>query len=792
MPSSWVTGICNFAFFLSGFAALVYELSWSRQLGQLLGHTPHAAGVVLGSLFLGMSVGYGQGARLTRHVSPLLGYSLAEFAVALWAMLIPQALQLAQDYIGSSGSPSQLTSALHTGFCFVLLLPGAVALGLTLPTMAAFLSRSDKRRIVTAYGWNLAGAFLGVASATLTLLVEVGIVGSSYLAAVVSATAGLIGVIVLAIYGTGRLNQESDLAELNRTDPARILKSGQSHTSDRVPGVYAALFGFGTLACQVLYLRLFSLVFHNSTYTFGAVAAAFLAALAIGAAFAGWLSRLIAAKALLPWMALMSSFAVLASLFVFLTTTGLEYMVSTGSFAAYLGQSAVLVGVVVVPFGTVCGTLLPLLWTAPGTTTDAAAQVGRLGMLNSLGAAAGSVAAGGLLLPWFGLWGSFIVVCTLFAVISATEFYRLKQRGMAALTAFSILVFALTSWSVLREWLQPASLRQEAIVRRWESRHGWIDLVRDRDTGELKIRQNLHYRLGATGARHVRERRQAHIPLLLHPQPKNVLLLGQGTGITAAGALQFDGVQRVTIVELVPEVVEAARRLGEHNSEIFDDPRATIEVDDARHFLRKTTAQYDVIISDLFVPWESQSGYLYTVDHYEVARSRLTDRGLFCQWLPLYQLGKQDFEMIADSFATTFPFTTLWWGQLDGNQAILALVGTEKPLSVDPTVVHQRISAMDRRTADPLLVNGTQLFDLSAGWWRMSPDTPLNTDEHPRLEFTAPRSHGDRRLLMGAALEKYFDSSLSDLDDPFRVQSGRAQAAMHDRRAFQHFLLFGD
>ena len=110
----------------------------------------------------------------------------------------------------------------------------------------------------------------------------------------------------------------------------------------------------------------------------------------------------------------------------------------------------------------------------------------------------------------------------------------------------------------------------------------------------------------------------------------------------------------------------------------------------ARHHLLAHDTKYDVIISDLFVPWESESGYLYTVEHYQVAASRLKPDGMFCQWLPLYQLGPREFESIANSFASVFPSTTIWWAQLETTSPVIGLIGKKTPLKVDIDSLNKR------------------------------------------------------------------------------------------------------
>jgi len=95
--SQWPRRMAYLVFLLSGIAALIYEISWSRQLGLLFGHTVHAASVVLGSYFAGMAVGYYVGGHLSKRVRPLVGYAAAEIVVAAWAFAIPLILQWSES-----------------------------------------------------------------------------------------------------------------------------------------------------------------------------------------------------------------------------------------------------------------------------------------------------------------------------------------------------------------------------------------------------------------------------------------------------------------------------------------------------------------------------------------------------------------------------------------------------------------------------------------------------------------------------------------------------------------------
>ncbi len=793
------SALCYFIFFLSGAAALVYEISWSRQIGLLFGHTVHAAAVVLASYFAGMAVGYVIGARWASRVPPLLGYGVAELVVAVWACLIPLLLSWSEvpEIASWLSSPSfAWQTAVRVVFAFLLLLPATTALGATLPMIAEFLALQRSRdiadstnaaRVSLAYALNTAGALVGVLSATFFLLVLVGVRTSSYVAAGVSAACAIAALLV----GAERRKRS---AENKREETAPHSGSLLSALSSP-PFLLAALSGFGTLALEVLYTRMFSLVFHNSTYTFGAVVAVFLGSLALGAALAARLQRRYRLVGLAGWASGTGALATVLSVLVFVGLTDLDYFSYGQSFSQYLSGAFVLVLLVVAPPITLLGMLLPLAWKAAGRGDGAGSVVGRLTAANTIAAAAGALAASFLLLPWIGLWQSFVLLGALFLAVGLA---LLLRSGRPIWACGGAVVFGGLALVALRSPIEPNDARMqggEKLVRRWNSPYGWIDVVRHEKTGSYRVRQNLHYRFGRTGG-NAREYRQAHIPLLLHPQPREILFMGLGTGLTAGGAVPHREVEHIVAVELIPEVVKAARLLAEHNYGVVDHEKVEIRVDDARHYLLATDRRFDVIISDLFVPWESETGYLYTVEHYRVARRRLKPDGLFCQWLPLYQVGAREFELIADSFASVFPVTTIWWGEMDAAKPVIALVGSDAPLEIDSGQLAARLAALRRaaQSSDENVRTVERFSNNYQGDWTLSDSPRLNTDEHPRVEFLTPVSNRDQRMLNGTRLLEYFDTVLARLPSQaarFGPATGTMRQTSQQRRAWQRLVLFG-
>jgi spermidine synthase len=745
--------------FLSGAAALVCEVSWSRQVGLVVGHTAQAAALVLAAFFTGMAVGQFLGGRMVSRVHAMIGYGLAELAVAGGASLVPSLL--------ASISAADIGNAAMTMLCFIVMLPATIPLGATFPFVAEHLSQRERGggRIALAYGLNTTGGLVGVVLATAFLLVTVGVVTSSYLAAGVSAACGLLACLL-------SLNEKQ-----TTNDSPELMPAGNPPATF---WIVAAVSGFGTLGLEVLYTRLFALVFHNSTYTFGAVLAVFLAGLALGASLVAAVGRRFAARSVLAAGCAMGAVAVAASVVVFVRLTGLEYFASGDTFAGYLGGAFVLVAAVVLPPAILLGMTLPAILAAK----DMSRSVGRLVAVNTAGAVAGALVVGFVLNPWLGLWATFASHVALFGVAGIALLLWDSRRNAAFGVAVAVTLGVIVTSSGPS---QPAD--NEEVIRRWESAYGWIDVTRSHVDGAHRVRQNLHYRHGSTESA-AREYRQGRLPLLLHPRPTDVAFLGLGTGLTAAPAVADRDVERAVVVELIPEVVAAARLLADANLGVVDHPKVEVRTGDARHYLQRTDRRFDVVVADLFVPWESRAGYLYTVEFYETVRQRLKPGGHFCQWFALYQFGPEEFELVADSFAAVFPTVTLWWGQLDGMFPVLAIIGSELPLALSA----DRWEALPEfpGTTETELASPSNLFGLFVGQWSAPSHRRLNTDEHPRLEFAAPISRGSKRCLSGPNLRAYFDDVLVALPDGGVLFARQRGEDTIRRRAIQQLNLFGE
>jgi spermidine synthase len=215
-------------------------------------------------------------------------------------------------------------------------------------------------------------------------------------------------------------------------------------------------------------------------------------------------------------------------------------------------------------------------------------------------------------------------------------------------------------------------------------------------------------------------------------------------------------------------------------------------IDDGRRYLAATDGRFDVIVSDLFIPWHAAAGNLYSVDMYRTAARRLTDGGLFCQWLPLYQLTREEFEVIARTFLAAFPHVTLWRNDFYPNRPVLGLLGTRQPLRVDLDRIGQRLSVLPDWSRDSLLTAPVAIAMLYLGDLSLLPSLlpngAINSDDHPVIEFLAPRltrmsATGDKDWLTGETLADYTEALMRKLADHGEPTLPATPAAVDARRA---------
>ncbi len=739
-------------FLLSGALGLAYEVLWMRRFAALFGSTTLAATATLSAFFLGTALGSAAfGARAGGWARPLRAFGLLEIGVGGGALLVGPILSLYTVlypwlYAHLAAFPAGFAGA-KLGLAALAVAVPTLFMGGTLPALAEGLAPLGRRLGVSVgslYSVNVLGAALGALAVPFALLPTLGLGGSELCVVAGSLAVGLAAVSIGSAFGRSGERDPSTL-----THGAAATSSGRLSPS-AVLGL-AAWSGLATLALEVLWTRMFSLVHENSVYSFAVVVVVFLAGLSGGAALAGIaLRRGYDPRRALGWVWSAAGLLVVLSPRLFSDLTGgLQYLPAEGwidSAARLLGLAAL----TLLPACTALGAALPLLMEMAGREgTSAGLQIGRLLAVNTAGAVAGPLVVTFFVAPALGLWQSVGLVGVLTAVLGCRVGLPLLPRWIVCGAVVGALLVA-GPRSVPPVRVRPG----ERVVSVREDAYGTTAVLEDDHDRWITV--NNSYVLGGAAAAG-EERWQGHLPLLLHAAPRHVAFIGLGTGIAAAAALAHS-VAHVVALEIVPDVVRAARQdFADLNDGVVEDPRVEVVTDDGRNYLLAAPAGgLDVVVGDLLVPWRPGESALYTREHFDAVRRVLAPGGLFCQWLPLYQLSEAQLAIVLRTFLDVFPRTTVWRGNFLPGEPTLALVGHMSASALDVDAIDRRVA----RLAPSVAASSPMLADPAGLWLSLvgSPGrdapwlskAPRNTDDHPWVELLSPRR---REAIVGAPLE---------------------------------------
>ncbi len=774
--------------FMSGFASLVYQVLWMRELALLFGSSAHATAGTLAVFFGGLAIG---GAiwsrRAPRARRPLVEYGLVEIGVGLtgtlyFGMMAVYAAAYSPLYDALGDRPILLLAAklvLAAG----ALLPPAILMGGTLPLVAQYLvgARGSLGRTGTLlYGLNTLGAGAGALAAGFWLPPWIGFKSTYLLAAAASLVIGIVA------WRLGRKADPQASALPASTSPPSPKVSGRRSdrrttvtlTAPRLV-VTAVASGALALALEVLWTRMFQQVLQNSVYTFSIILVTFLVALSVGA----FVARRIARERIDPWVALTllvttAGIGALATPFLFFQITdGMRYLGSGEQWSAYVVSVFSAAALVLLVPGVAVGAVFPYLLRVGERSGQPGRVVGRLSALNTAGAIVGSLVTGFVLLGAIGLWASLLVVAGAYFVLAAWLALAASRRMILVPVAGLVLALTVANPSAL----PGVRLNQETetLLASWEGPDGFVGVIERNGSRRIKI--NNFYALGSSAAIE-HEQNQTLIPLMPHPSPESIFYLGMGTGITAGAALRLPS-KHVTVTELVPEVVTAAAEyFDDLASGLFSSSRVRVLARDGRNELRGRAELYDAIIADLFIPWRAGVGNLYSRDHYQAARARLGPGGIYVQWIPLYQVTNVEFWTIVRTFLEVFPNVRVWRGDFYADKPILALVGSLELEPLDPEAIfrngrHLRgDSGLDPRI--PLVVTLPFYAGNLSESREIVPAGPVHTDDDPVIEYTAPISHRNARAgravwFTGIELVEFMDRLLATTppdQDPYLIR----------------------
>ncbi|MHC4421840.1 MAG: fused MFS/spermidine synthase [Planctomycetota bacterium] len=712
-------------FFLSGIAGLGYEIVWTRMFAIGLGHEMPSVLAVVAAFFGGLALGaWGLDRAVSRSRAPGRWYAALEALIALWALvtmaLIPALNRLSVGLVGLEPSPVRHWLVAFA-VPFLALLPATAAMGATFPAMERLCSRLRRtgRTVAGLYAVNTTGAVAGTLLATFVIIPAVGYGRTILMLVVVNAICAF-GIMA----GPARGEQ--------RREPVAFDLAG------RPAGVRLGFVVFMTgllgIGYEVLCVRVMGQVLENTVYSFASALSVYLVGTAIGAALYQRAAAKVSFAAPLAWLLQGLAVTCLLGVIVLQHASPIyefaRQRLGAGSGGSIAAEMLIALLVFLAPTMLMGATFSHLAQAA----REARGGIGRALGLNTLGSSLAPLLFGVVLLPLVGArWALSVVALAYLLVLLPVG--RIKARHLAP----SLLVVPIFALLPARLVLVEAPQGTRIIDYR-EGVMAAVAVIEDAHRHRL-LKVNDRFQMGGTGQSFA-DRRQAHLPLLLHPGPRRALFLGLGTGITAGAATHHPGLA-VEGVELVPEVVDVVGRFAPANR-LDRLGRDRCLVADARRYVRGVGQRYDVIVADLFHPARDGAGGLYTREHFEAVRSRLAAGGLFCQWLPLYQLDLEMVRLIARTFLEVFPDATVWIAHFNAQTPMLALVGGTGGTSYGADWYAKRVTdtALAAALDDVALGDGLALFGCllagNDGLRRLAGAGALNTDDRPEVVFRAP------------------------------------------------------
>ncbi|MDX9979279.1 MAG: hypothetical protein RBU25_04430 [Lentisphaeria bacterium] len=656
---------------LSGLAAVGHELLWTRRLLDLLGGSADSASVVFGVFVLGLALGAGLAAGALRRAGGAAGALASAAACQVWFVLASLPIlcsvglsewlwpRLGTELLAQPGG-----FALRLALAAGLLLPPSLVSGAFLPLLLAALcgpSRPHDRLGPLLYGVNTLGGMAAVLAVPLILERHLGLHGCGV---ALSALNLLLAAAVLALgaAGAGGERPGETLRRLLRLplDLARALRRDDGpETGTPLPSFPRHLLP--VLAVGALVLALEMVAYHQASQVAASslhvtvlVLGSVLLGLGLGSFAARFLGRFrlglplaLAATALLA--------LVQPALFCALTDGLRPFALHAGP-GPYARQAIVLALLAFVPLFTAAGTLFPLLFAR--ASADLADPMGlhwgRLLRANGFGCLAGALAGQYALMPLAGLWRSMglaSAACGAVLVVLLARGRHWVWLGAVFLTAL-VAVPRAGRYGSLPLFHPPAPGLAARQVR--QGRDG-VAVLLENAAGQRRILSNNSYGIGGSHSARL-DRMQMLLPLVLHPAPRRVAAIGMGAGFTAEAALLDPAVATLDSVEISPAILALARDgFNRDRRGLFTDPRSRVHLADGRLFLAARRDAYDVIVGDLFVPWREGLGGLYSLEFCRSARAALADGGIYCQWVPLYQVREVEFQLIARTFLAVFP-----------------------------------------------------------------------------------------------------------------------------------------
>ena len=747
-------------FVASGCAALIYEIVWFQMLQLVLGSSAVSIGVLLGTFMGGMCLGSLGLSRFARHWHPLRVYAVLEVAIGVCGILMLVAMPLV-EYVYTAvvghGIPGLLLRGLFAAIC---LLPPTVMMGATLPAVSRWIELSPRgvSWLGYLYGGNTLGAVFGCLLAGFYLLRVHDTHSATFFAVSLNAA------VALGAFALARARPLTTPPEAS----AKAAAASTPTTPAWIIYVAIGISGMGALGAEVIWTRLFGLLLSSTTYTFSIILAVFLIGIGLGSGAGSFVAR----RTPNPRRAL--GFAQLALVVAIAwtswnITSALPYWPVNPRLAgtpwAEFQIDFVRCLWAILPAACLWGASFPLALAAVARNGgDGGVVVGRLYAANTVGAIVGALGTSLVLIATIGTQNGERVLIALAAAVALLTLVpsllpgraapRFTGRDAAGALAIVALAVVLARNVIPVPPMLVGHGRFFALERTTQETFLYVgEGMNSSPAVTLDVNGVMSYRnAGKIQASSLPQDMRlqlmlGHLTTLIPADPRQVLVIACGAGVTAGADSLDPRVENLTIAEiepLVPQVV--AKYFGDYNNHVVSNPKVHVQVDDARHFLTTSKQKFDAITSDPFDPWVKGAANLYTREFWELAKRHLNPGGVVTVFVQLYDSGMAAVKSEVATFFEAFPNAIILGNTVQGQGYDVVLVGQAEPIRID-------VDALDFRLATPefhqvalslrqigfesasalLATYGGRASELGA-WLQ---DAEINRDDNLRLQFLA-------------------------------------------------------
>jgi len=546
----------------------------------------------------------------------------------------------------------------------------------------------------------------------------------------------------------------------------------------------ALLAGLSSLICEVAWFRLMVLNLGGSAYAFSTMLLAFLLGIALGGGVGGWLADKAwnrggahGSFTLLVVLQLGVAGLVYGAMYAYgvLPFAFVELYNLVEHTPEFLWPAKLVLAVgLMLPPATLMGATFPVLVRIAARDTALGAPVGRLYGWNTVGAIVGVVGGGIFLLPMRHVVGTVLIAVSinLLAALLAAWGRRLSTgAGLSKPLAAGWLVA--WAWAVLLAHVKPppwnellmtagmykyvSDLEREErtvegildyavnpyeLVFYDEGLSSVVTVAKAKNSGNIWLANNGKVD-ASTNVDMPTQVLVAHLPFLLDRDPKDVLVIGLASGITAGSVTLQPEPERIDIVELEPAIVAASRIFDEYNHRPLEDPRVTLWANDGRnHVALSKPGTWDLVVSEPSNPWLTGVSNLFTEEFFALGKSRLKEGGVWAQWVQMYGMAPEDLRTLlgtfSDAYAHVLMFSTI-------EDADLVLIGSDAPLPFDAEAITERARISSAVADDLTAIDCDDGYDVVARWHmdrdmlqQFTEGAERNTDDNMRIEYSAP------------------------------------------------------